>query len=145
MPPYDLYHENVKRALVKDGWTITADPFVIEFKGLRLYADLGAERVIAVEKEERKIVVEIKVFGTPSPVSELEKAVGQYGIYRTLLKRVNPEYSIYLAIADDVHQDFFLRPAIQEIVIDHEISLLVFNPDTEEVIRWINQPVTEIF
>ena len=47
MPQYDLYHETVKQALEKDGWTITADPFVIEYKGLRLYADLGAEKVIA--------------------------------------------------------------------------------------------------
>ncbi|MGK7898033.1 MAG: element excision factor XisH family protein, partial [Xenococcus sp. (in: cyanobacteria)] len=35
MPRYDLYHNTVKNALVKDGWIITDDPYVIEFKGLR--------------------------------------------------------------------------------------------------------------
>ena len=50
MPQYDLYHEPVKRALTKDGWVITADPLIIEFKGLRLYADLGAEKTIAAER-----------------------------------------------------------------------------------------------
>jgi hypothetical protein len=50
MPRYDLYHEPVKHALIKDGWTITDDPFIIEYKGLRLYADLGAEKPIAAEK-----------------------------------------------------------------------------------------------
>ena len=32
MPQRDLYHENVKNALIKDGWTITDDPFRIQYK-----------------------------------------------------------------------------------------------------------------
>ena len=63
MPQYDVYHEPVKRALTKDGWTITDDPYVITYKGLRLYAELGAEKPIAAQKLEQKIVVEVKVFG----------------------------------------------------------------------------------
>lgn len=57
MPQYDLYHGTVKNALAKDGWVITDDPFTIEFKGLRLYADLGAEKLLAAEKHERKVVL----------------------------------------------------------------------------------------
>src|SRR5437016_3475946 len=129
MPAKDLYHNSVKTALVKDGWVITDDPFTIEFKGLRLYADLGAERPIAALKDGRRIVVEIKVFSSPSPITELERAVGQYGIYRTLLKRTDPGRELYLAIAEDIYRDFFQQPAIQEIVADHQISLLVFAPD----------------
>jgi hypothetical protein len=30
MPQYDLDRNTVKNALVKDGWVITDDPFVIE-------------------------------------------------------------------------------------------------------------------
>jgi hypothetical protein len=44
MPQYDLYHDTVKNALIKDGWVITDDPFTIEFKGVYLYADLSAEK-----------------------------------------------------------------------------------------------------
>jgi hypothetical protein len=138
MPQYDLYHDTVKNALIKDGWVITDDPFTIEFKGVRLYADLGAEKLLAAEKSEHKIVVEIKVFSSPSPMTELEKAVGQYGIYRTFLKGVNPERKLYLAIAQDVYQDFFQRPAIQEVIKDHQINLLIFEPSTEEIIQWIS-------
>ena len=36
----------VKNALVKDGWVITDDPFTLEYKGLRVYADLGAEKLL---------------------------------------------------------------------------------------------------
>ena len=72
MPQYDLYHDAVKQALIKDGWTITDDPFIIEFKGLRLYVDLGAERTIAAERGEQKIVVEVKSFsGLPFRKSSL--------------------------------------------------------------------------
>jgi hypothetical protein len=138
MPQYDLYHNTVKNALVKDGWVITDDPFVIEFKGLRLYADLGAEKLLAAEKFGRKVVIEIKVFNSPSLVTELEKAVGQYSIYRTFLKRVNPERKLYLAIAQDVYQDFFQRPVIQEIIADQQINLIVFDPNLEEIIQWIS-------
>jgi hypothetical protein len=137
MPQYDLYHNTVKNALIKDGWAITADPFIIEFKGLRLYADLGAEKVFAAEKSGDRIVVEIKVFNSPSLVTELEKAVGQYGVYRTFLKQVDPQRQLYLAIAEDVYQDFFLRPAIQEVVTDHQINLVIFNPEKEEILQWI--------
>ena len=137
MPQHDLYHDNVKRALLKDGWTITDDPFIIEFKGVRLFADLGAEKPFAAEKGEHKIVIEIKVFSGISLITELEKAIGQYSIYRTFLKRISPERQLYLAVAQDVFQDFFLRPAIQEIVSDQQISLLIFEPQAEEIVQWI--------
>lgn len=98
----DLYHQQVKHALIKDGWTITDDPFRIEYKGTRVYADLAAERPLAAQKGERKIVVEIKVFSSPSPMTELEKALGQYGIYRTFLRRLSPERELFLAVAQDI-------------------------------------------
>ncbi|MGD2183210.1 element excision factor XisH family protein [Lusitaniella coriacea LEGE 07167] len=31
MPAKDTYHDAVKNALIKDGWTITADPYYIAF------------------------------------------------------------------------------------------------------------------
>lgn len=60
MPQLDLYHQHVRTSLIKDGWRITHDPYVLEFKGRRVYADLGAEKPIAAEKDKQKIVVEIK-------------------------------------------------------------------------------------
>jgi len=142
MPQPDLFHPAVKHALVKDGWIITNDPYYIEYKGLRLYADLGAEKPLAAEKDGQKIVVEIKVFGSASQISELEKAVGQYSIYRNILRKNDPERVLYLAIADDIFNDFFQKPAIQDIVAEHEIDLLVFEPVQEEIIQWIRQRAT---
>ncbi|GFE67847.1 hypothetical protein CFPU101_04570 [Chroococcus sp. FPU101] len=105
---------------------------------MRLYADLGAERLFTATKEQQKIVVEIKVFNSSSFITELEKAVGQYSIYRTFIQRIHPDRKIYLAIANDIYLDFFQRPTIQEIILDHKINLLVFDQNLEEIIQWIN-------
>ena len=51
MPAKDIYHDAVKNALIKDGWRITADPYYIIYKKLRLVADLGAERSISAIKK----------------------------------------------------------------------------------------------
>ncbi|MEM9214991.1 MAG: element excision factor XisH family protein [Cyanobacteria bacterium P01_F01_bin.150] len=138
MPQYDLYHDAVKRALVKDGWTITDDPFTLEYDDLRLYADLGAEKLFAAIKQTRRIVVEVKVFGGVSLITELQKTLGQYGMYRSIIRRIAPERTLYLAVTQDVYQDFFRRPAIKDIVSDHRLEILTFDPDIEEVLSWIN-------
>lgn len=77
MSAKDFYHDTVRTALIKDGWTITDDPFKLRVGGRSVYVDLGAKKLFAAEKQGRKIAVEIKSFLDPSPVSELEKALGQ--------------------------------------------------------------------
>lgn len=133
MPRYDLYHNQVKQALIKEGWQITDDPFTLDYKGIRLYADLGAERIFAAQKDLEKIVVEIKVFNSPSLMIELEKAIGQYNVYRSFLKRLEPQRRLYLAIPDDVYQDFFSLEPIQEVISDQLVFLIVFNPELEVI------------
>ncbi len=44
MPRRDLYHETVRNALIKEGWTITHDPLILGDLELRVYPDLGAEK-----------------------------------------------------------------------------------------------------
>ncbi len=136
MPAKDRFHDNVKQALINDGWTITDDPFVIEYKGLRLFADFGAEKALAAEKGDRQIVVEVKVFGGGSFITELEKSLGQYSIYRTSLKRTAPERELFLAIPLAVYQDFFQRDAVKDFIADQQVRLLIFEPTTEEVVEW---------
>ncbi|WP_425421657.1 element excision factor XisH family protein [Phaeodactylibacter xiamenensis] len=44
MPAKDIYHFALKKALEKDDWEITKDPFAISTPGVDFYIDLGAER-----------------------------------------------------------------------------------------------------
>jgi predicted RecB family endonuclease len=62
MSAKDIFHEVVKRALQKDGWQITHDPLSISVGGVNMSIDLGAERLIAAEREGEKIAVEVKSF-----------------------------------------------------------------------------------
>jgi ABC-type antimicrobial peptide transport system ATPase subunit len=41
-------------AIVKDGWRITADPYLIRYKDVDLLADLAAEKPIAAEGQRQK-------------------------------------------------------------------------------------------
>ncbi|PSF31378.1 XisH protein [Aphanothece hegewaldii CCALA 016] len=107
MPAKNIYHEAVKNALIKDGWTITADPYYIIYKQLRLVADIGAERSLAAQRGDEKIVIEVKSFISRSFIYDLERAVGQYIIYRNFLTKTAPEHEIYLALSQLVYQSKF--------------------------------------
>ena len=138
MPASDIIHNAVKNALIKDGWTITADPFTIEYQGIKLYADLGAERPIAAERAGRKIVVEIKSFLSPSRIHDLELALGQYDLYRGYLELTAPEHELYLAVGSDVYDSFFEQEAIQVIVERYSLRLIVVKLESEEIAKWIS-------
>ena len=70
MAAKDKYHQYVIEALEKEDWTITHDPYVIESQNVIFQVDLGAEKVIAAQKNEFKIAVEVKSFLKDSAVSE---------------------------------------------------------------------------
>lgn len=60
MSARDKFHDIVKSALQKDGWNITHDPLLIRIEGIAdMYIDLGAERIIAAEREGQEIAVEV--------------------------------------------------------------------------------------
>ena len=77
----DIYHNTVKIALEKDGWTITDDPLTLRIGGRSAFIDLGTEKLFAAEKKDKRIAVEVKSFISPSPVKDLEQALGQYIMY----------------------------------------------------------------
>ena len=122
MPARDIYHDPVRTALEKDGWTITDDPFTIEFDETNVFADLAAEKLLSAQKANHRIVLEIKVFSGPSRIADLEQALGQYGLYRSLLKRVTPDRDLFLAIAKDIYEDFFQREVVQVVLEDCILS-----------------------
>ncbi|MDY7022131.1 MAG: XisH family protein [Cyanobacteriota bacterium] len=137
MPARDLYHEAVKKALIKDRWVITADPYIIKYEDAELYADLAAEKPIAAEREGQSIVVEIKSFIGKSPMTDFHNALGQYIVYRNLLQLTAPNYQLFLAIDDITYSDFFQRPSIQVIIQQNNLYLLIVNIEQEQIEQWI--------
>ncbi|MEH2236061.1 element excision factor XisH family protein [Nostoc sp.] len=138
MPAKDLYHDTVVQALIKDGWEITDDPLLLSYGGRELYVDLGIEkRAIAAQKDNQKIAVEIKSFLKPSPVRDLEEAVGQYGVYQSILTEIAPERILYLAVPRRSYETIFTEKLGQLIIKRLQIKLLVFDEEQVRIVQWI--------
>jgi hypothetical protein len=136
MAAKDIYHDDVRSALVKDGWTITDDPFRLRWGKKDYYVDLGAEELIAAEMPGRRIAVEIKSFVGASVVDDMEKALGQYMIYRSILKRRQPDRRLFLAVPNNIAKQFD-EPLGQLLLEDYDLRVVVFHPKKKEIIRWL--------
>jgi XisH protein len=138
MPAKDTFHHSIKLALQKDGWTITHDPLTLEIGLRQIYIDLGAEKLIAAEKDNQRIAVEVKTFAGASSVTEFHLAVGQFLNYRSILRRQQPNRILYLAVSVGIYSTFLKEELPQISIEDYRISLIVFDPKTEEIARWIS-------
>ena len=131
-----MYHEAVKEALKKDRWHVTRDPLYLAVGGVEMYIDLGAEPLIAAEKEDQKIAVEVKSFLQPSTISEFHTAVGQFLNYRRALRATEPDRRLYLAVPLETYKTFFMLPFIQEGVAEYQLYLLVYDAEEQVIISW---------
>jgi hypothetical protein len=133
----NIYHDAVVHALTADGWTITHDPLTLSYGGKDLFVDLGAERLaIAAEKSGRRVAVEIQSFLSPSPVRDLQEAVGQFEVYRAILAETEPERLLYLAVPRRIHEGLLTEAFGQLIVTRLRLRLLVFDEQQQKVVRW---------
>jgi hypothetical protein len=138
MPKLDIINNSVKNALIKDGWLITDDPYIIQYRKTMLYADLGAERPIAAERNGQKLVVEAKSFIGASKIQDLKEALGQYDIYLYLLEETAPDRKLYIAISKVAYNTFFTQDVTQLILNRHKLPIIVVDLETEEIMQWIN-------
>jgi len=136
MAARDVFHDAVRKGLEKEGWIVTDDPLRIRAGRVDMQIDMGAERVIAAEREEEKIAVEIKSFISTSNISEFHTAVGQFLNYRVALEEQQPNRILYLAIPLGAYQTFFTLPFVQTIVERFQIKLIVYDPANEVIVEW---------
>ncbi|OCQ89542.1 fatty-acid synthase [Limnothrix sp. PR1529] len=144
MPQRDQIHDIIRRAILKDGWQITDDPFVIAYGERFLFIDLGATEsgllsaIVGASRSSERIAIEIKTFRSASLITELQQAIGQYQLYLLLLQEVDPDRILYLAISEDVYHNFFREPIGQLVIEKLPLNLIVVNLEHEEIIQWIN-------
>jgi hypothetical protein len=143
MPARDRYHQYVRTALENDGWTITHDPLRIPFGKRDLFVDLGAERLLAAEREDRKIAVEVKSFIGPSETRNLEQTLGQYVLYRGLFSRFDPERVLYVAITRSTYNSLFSEDVGEVVIHAARLRLIIVADEREEVEEWIDWHDTE--
>jgi hypothetical protein len=134
MPAKDHYHDAVKRALIKDGWTIDNEQVLFIIADRHVWIDIQASKAT----ETATILIEVKGFEGPSQVEQLVEAVGKYTVYRAVVDDAGGKnIPLYLAIPEKAYRGV-LEERIGIVVRQQvQLKLLVFNLDSEEITTWI--------
>ncbi|WP_338022530.1 element excision factor XisH family protein [Argonema antarcticum] len=107
--------------------------------------DLGAENnLLGAERYGQKIAIEIKSFLGLSLINNFHEAIclrqryanGQAWNYKVVLAEQQPDRVLYLAVPEDIYEEFFTRRLAQMSVTRMQLNLLVFNPIREEIVLW---------
>jgi XisH protein len=134
----DLFHEIVKEALIKEGWTITDDPLTLlnrEEGGIS--TDLGAEKILVAEKGLTKIAVEIKSFLNPSMIHDFLRASGQFNGYNIVIKKKQMNRILYLAMPIFAYNKLITYEFIKDIIEEVHIKFILFDEQEKIIVSWI--------
>ena len=133
----DLFHNIVKKALIKDGWTITHDPFTLHSrKEGGLSTDIGAEKVILAENGLTKIAVEVKSFIHMSILHEFLKASGQYMSYSKIIRKNEPIRLLYVAMPTFVYYRLIKYDWVVEVMTDLNRGVILYSSEKEIIEEW---------
>jgi len=138
MAARDKFHYVVKEALIRDGWIITDDPLQLHYGGVDVYVDLAAELLIAAEKANQQIAVEVKSFLGDSTTYEFHNAIGQFINYRIILSELHPGRILYLAVPAEIYHTFFEGQFAQLIIRQTALKIIVYQSEAEVIEQWIN-------
>ncbi len=134
MPAKDRHHDAVKRALIKDGWSVTAEQVKLSFGDRYLWIDMQAEK----QDQQRIILVEVKELDdVSSPVEALASAVGKYLLYRLGITYTPQNIPLFLAVSEASYVGILSTIMGQSVLAQTQISLLIFDPEQEIIVKWI--------
>ena len=133
---HDIFHDAVRQGLIKDGWRITHEDMKLQVGGVEMYVDLAAEPLIAAEKEDQKIAVEVKSFVRVSDIHEFHLAIGQYRNYLLALSIRDPGRVLYLAVPEEAFNRFFTLQFVQQALQFNAVYFLVYNAQEEKIVLW---------
>ncbi|NES82512.1 MAG: fatty-acid oxidation protein subunit alpha [Moorea sp. SIO2B7] len=133
----DAFHDMVRLALQKEGWTITDDPLFLRLGDAKIYIDLVAEKLLAATKGDEKIAVEIKTFADISPIFAFHVAVGQFVNYQVALEKLYPLRILFLAIPEVIYDTFFQSELAQSVIKKQQINLIIYDPEQGVIVKWL--------
>lgn len=135
LPAKDYYHDTVVIALQKAGWSPIIEQVGIIIEERRLWIDIRA----VSEAEQRAILVEVKGFeNMASPVEYLAQATGKYALYRAALNYLNLDLPLYMAVPEAAYRGILSEAIGQQTLQQNNVHLLVFDPESEEIVAWID-------
>lgn len=134
---YDSCHQQIVNALIKAGWEIDAQSPYFRLPDIFVNPDIRA--VQRNGSVEQIIIVEVKCFSNSyNDLDELYRAIGQYLIYRCVLKIKKLNYKLYLAIPLPVYDRLFQRDPVRKTIKEAQIKMLVVDIVREEMVQWLD-------
>jgi hypothetical protein len=134
----DIIHNEVRKSLENDKWTITHDPYSLYLETRTLSIDLGGEKIIGAEKGPEKIAVEIKSFLKESFIYDFYEAFGQYLVYEDFLAEQDPERTLYLAVTEEVFAKKFENDNdVLRICRKYKVKILIIDAQNQIIEQWI--------
>jgi hypothetical protein len=70
-------------------------------------------------------------------VNEFHTVLGQFLNYKLALEIKQPQRELYLAVPNDIYQSFFQMSFTQLAVQRYQINLIIYDPQNEEILEWI--------
>lgn len=138
MPKLDDCHLQIVHALEKDGWIVTDSPYVLPLPGTGrrpLQIDLYAQRY-GGDQLTTIIIVEVKCFSNTSAAwDDLYSAIGQYIVYRNLLRRRGVSDTLYLAVPSHAYEGIIGQVALP-IMDEIQIKMVVVDIGREVIEQW---------
>ncbi|MCC6892894.1 MAG: hypothetical protein IT321_08745 [Anaerolineae bacterium] len=137
MPAFDQCHDQVVRALQKEGWRLEKSPAKLSLPPRLIYVDLLMSRGNnGIQK--RIALVEVKCFpDEDSTTRDLYTAIGQYLIYRAMITELDIGLDLYLSIPVQIYQTIFDK-AVQRVVAESHIKLIIVDLVAERVEKWLH-------
>lgn len=135
MPALDQCHDQVVRALQKEGWIASPKPERLNHEQRVIFIDLRAtKRINGTTKQI--LLAEIKCFRDPdSATRDLYTGLGQYLIYRAMLEERGINIPLYLVVPLETYELLFDSTVTRAVTSNH-VKLIVVNMDTDEIVLW---------
>jgi len=133
----DGFHDLFRSVLEHDGWIVTDDPLTFKIGKVHVQIDLGAERLIAAQKGQERIAVEIKTFVNASFITALYEAIGKYVVYKNVLKLTDPNRTLYLAVPKSIYDRFFEEPVLKKVIAEERVNLVIYNEKLQRIDLWV--------
>lgn len=137
----DKIHKIVVKALQNEGWTITQDPLYVEYDADEnaFEIDLGAEKLIAAERNNKRIAVEIKTFAG-SIGHQFHGTLGQFLDYKAALANSpnDKDRMLYIALPEEAYNKINSIQFFRNRIIQYGLKFISIDLENKIIIEWIS-------
>lgn len=138
MTSTDIYHENVKQALIANHWKIDKDLKIISEDISKLsYLDQIVTNLILAEKERIKIAVETQSCIYLNSINKFKIIIDQHSENKNNNDPKLKSRVFYLALPIDYNKKL-QKSELEELLNSSTVNFIIFEPDKKKINRWIN-------